>query len=433
MNSIFKIQKRNILRKCQRISVILGVLFSLFFASIGAWLNFIAPSIFLIIIIFSIILEQKKYYLLPSISLITSLWLAVFWCILVSNGLHSPLLIWIVPTTFMVAALLGSRWTIFIGILSLISLLGIIIYAKELSTINEINTHPLQDQLLFLSSFSAIILSTYYAYIFSQEHKHSINQLEEQKLEISKHRNKAEEANLAKSYFLAQMHHELRTPLNAILGFSQILKLDYEKALTQNQSESVHEIYTAGKHLLNLVNEILSLSKLEDGHFELSPQRVLLNDLLNNSLQTIAPLAKRKDITIRLIDNNRIIDNAIDFKAICLNIDPLYFKQIILNLIGNAIKYNKVEGEVIITCIQLTENKMIHIQISDTGRGIKKELQEKIFTPFERLGLESSSIEGIGIGLVITKKLTELMDGSIGFESMPNEGSNFWVNFPYIE
>jgi len=433
MNSTFRIQERIILKKYQYISAILGVLFSLFYAYIGAWISFIAPSIFTIIVIFSIILEQKKYYLLPAILLISSLWLAPSWCILMSNGLHSPLLIWLIPTIFMAAVLLGSRWSILVGSLSLINILCTIIYAEELSTINEIHSHSNQDQLLFLSIFSAILLSAYYAYIFSHQHQHHIKQLKNQKLKISKHKDKAEKANLAKTHFISQMNHELRTPLNAILGFSQVLELDYEKVLTKKQSESVHEIYKAGKHLLTFINEILNVSKLSDGYFELSFQQVLLNDLLNNSVQTIRPLAQRKNINIRLIDNDRVIDNAIDFKAICLNIDPIYFKQIILNLLGNAIKYNKKNGEVVITCIQLVESQSVHIQISDTGIGIKKELQHNLFRPFERLGLESSGLEGSGIGLFITKKFTELMGGSIGFESTPNEGSNFWVEFPYVE
>jgi len=259
------------------------------------------------------------------------------------------------------------------------------------------------------------------------------NEYENEKIKAQIVQEAAEKANTHKSQFLANMSHELRTPMNAIIGFSQILNLNIDKTLTKQQQSNIHEISTAAKHLLSLINEILDLSKIESDQLVLTNETITLNDVMTDALQLIRPLAQKNDIQIKLINNGKIVEEGINCKPVLLTGDYTRFKQIIINLLSNAIKYNKMNGHITINCVQLVENDRIRIQIIDTGIGLDEEQQLKLFQPFERLGINSSKIEGTGIGLVITKKLVELMDGQIGVESIKNQGSNFWVEFPYLQ
>lgn len=230
----------------------------------------------------------------------------------------------------------------------------------------------------------------------------------------------AEKANKIKSQFLSNMSHELRTPLNSIIGFSQLLETDTQELLTEHQRDSVDHIHKAGKHLLSLINEILDLSKIEAGQIALIMETINFSEVINESLSIINTIAKQNHITLscRLTPPEDSLITG----------DYMRVKQVILNLLSNAIKYNKDNGHVDIL-LEKVNNHLI-LSVKDTGYGIDHELLPQLFKPFNRLGAEQSAIEGTGIGLCITKNLVENMDGEIGVESTPNEGSCFWVKFP---
>ena len=228
--------------------------------------------------------------------------------------------------------------------------------------------------------------------------------------------NEAEKANQAKSNFLSSMSHELRTPLNAILGFSQTL--GYDRNLSAKQKEHAHDIYKSGTHLLGLVDEVLDLAKIEAGHVELLMDNLVLTDVLDACKGLIESLIKSKGLSFEY-DSQQCHN-------MYVHADYTRLKQVLLNLLSNAAKYNSVNGSVTIHCEEVGDEK-IRISVSDTGPGISEDKRVNLFQPFNRLGAEFSGIEGTGIGLVITRQLVEMMRGEIGVDSIPGEGSRFWV------
>jgi len=241
----------------------------------------------------------------------------------------------------------------------------------------------------------------------------------------------AETANLVKSQFLTNMSHELRTPMNAILGFSQLLTMEVNNSLTDTQQKQISEITAASEYLLNLINEILDLSKIESGKIELLQQPVLLSDVLNESLQLIKPLAEKKDMSICLFRNDLMLNTPLfQQQSHSFLSDYTRLKQVILNLLSNALKYNSDGGNISVHYNDKNNNQF-RLSFSDTGEGLTQEQQSKLFEPFNRLGAQGRGIEGTGIGLVISKKIVELMGGQIGVESMPDKGCTFWIELPY--
>jgi len=243
-------------------------------------------------------------------------------------------------------------------------------------------------------------------------------------------REDAETANRAKSQFLSSMSHELRTPMNAIMGFGQLLNMEIDRPLSESQQENVSEILKASDHLLELINEVLDLAKIEAGRIDLSIEDVTLGNVLIESFQLILPLAQKRGITIEIFrgDTEVSIDDLIQ-DTLTLRADTTRTKQVILNLLSNAVKYNSENGKITICC-DLTDNKMVRVSITDTGEGLSKEQQADLFTAFNRLGQENTSIEGTGIGLVITQHIVELMGGQISVESEAGKGSTFWFELP---
>jgi len=232
---------------------------------------------------------------------------------------------------------------------------------------------------------------------------------------------KAEEANLAKSAFLSRMSHELRTPLNGILGFAQLIQMAREKN-SEKVSSFSEQIISAGNHLLNLINEILDLAKIESGQVPLSIETINLEEAIEDTLDIIRPQTKEHNITLE--------KNWINLpRPALIDADHIRIKQILMNLLSNAVKYNRTNGKVGIDLSFPTEHQL-KISISDTGVGIPPESLDRLFSPFERLEAEHSDIEGTGIGLTITRNLVELMEGQIEVESEPGVGSTFHVTFP---
>lgn len=226
----------------------------------------------------------------------------------------------------------------------------------------------------------------------------------------------AEKANLAKSDFLSNMSHELRSPLNAILGFAQLMDSDVSPP-TPPQKESIGQILRAGWYLLDLINEILDLALIESGRMSLSQEPMSLVEVLLDCQTMIEPQAQKRAISITFphFDADYFV-----------SADRTRVKQVLINLLSNAIKYNRVGGAVVVECT-VTSPQRIRVSVSDTGPGLTPDKIEQLFQTFNRLGQEGGSEEGTGIGLVVSKRLVELMGGEIGVESNVGLGSVFWI------
>ena len=248
-----------------------------------------------------------------------------------------------------------------------------------------------------------------------------ITQQKQAEMGLEKAIKDAEVANLAKSEFLSSMSHELRTPLNAVIGFSHLLQTDADPALTEEQKDSANMIWRAGNHLLLLINDVLDLSKIESGKFDVDIQDVELQSLFEECLDLVRPQADKNGVTIEL-------DGA---QGLSVPADRMRLKQVILNLMSNAVKYNREDGQVRLVSANPTPDE-ITISVSDTGLGIPEERFNELFQPFNRLGFENSIVEGSGVGLVITEKLVEAMNGRIEVQSQMGKGSTFIIHLPVV-
>jgi PAS domain S-box-containing protein len=228
----------------------------------------------------------------------------------------------------------------------------------------------------------------------------------------------ADRANHAKSDFLSRMSHELRTPLNSILGFGQLLD---RQSPTDMQRPRIRYILSAGRHLLNLINEVLDISRIEAGTLQLSVEPVCIGEAIGEALDLMRPLAAERSI---LLEANCPAKSAAYVLA-----DRQRLKQVLLNLLSNAVKYTGMEGSVTIATTDGADDGM-RISVHDTGAGIPVEKLARLFTPFDRLGAEQSTVEGTGLGLALCQRLIHAMQGTIGVSSTLGNGSTFWMELP---
>ena len=240
-------------------------------------------------------------------------------------------------------------------------------------------------------------------------------------------RERAEVASRAKSEFLSRVSHELRTPLNAMLGYAQLLTLGDDRPLSPAQAERVQLIETAGWHLVRLIDDVLDLSRIEGGHMTLSLETVDLSSVLADAARLVGPQASARGVAVTLP-----LADAAPAAAWSVRADATRLRQVFVNLLSNAVKYNVAGGRVDIELLERAAG-MVGVRVTDTGTGLDAQQLSRLFAPFDRLGVEASGIEGTGIGLVITKRLLELMDGRIEVESAPGVGSRFTVFVPSAE
>jgi PAS domain S-box-containing protein len=248
-----------------------------------------------------------------------------------------------------------------------------------------------------------------------------INERKNYERHLLEARRLADVANKAKSDFLASMSHELRTPLNAVLGFSQILRDLSDPPLPPEQADHVEHIIDAGGHLLPLINGVLDLSRIETGQVDLSLQPVKLSTLVSDSKLLVHALAEKHNISLIVALG--------ELSEVEVSVDPLKIRQVLVNVLSNGIKYNRDAGSVTVNA-RLGEGGMVCLEIVDTGVGFAIDDPDEIFRPFTRLGMETSNIEGTGVGLAISHELIERMGGRITFASTPGEGSTFSLELP---
>ncbi|MDO8415933.1 MAG: ATP-binding protein [Agitococcus sp.] len=253
------------------------------------------------------------------------------------------------------------------------------------------------------------------------ERKHLHQILQDKNSELERAKSVAEKANLAKTEFLSSMSHELRTPLNAILGFGQLIESGVPTP-TPSQQRSIGQILKAGWYLLALINEILDLALIESGKLSLSLEAISLNEVMAECQSMIEPQAQKYGITVTFPTLNT---------PYFVKADHTRLKQVLINLLSNAIKYNKLSGSVVVVCRESSAGR-IRLCIEDTGEGLNTSQIEQLFQPFNRLGQEKNKEEGTGIGLVVCKRLIELMGGTIGIESTVGVGSVFWFELDLV-
>jgi signal transduction histidine kinase/CheY-like chemotaxis protein len=245
-------------------------------------------------------------------------------------------------------------------------------------------------------------------------------ELRETLADLEAARASAEAANRAKSEFLSRMSHELRTPLNAVLGFAQVLEMG---ELTVADRQAVTQITKGGQHLLELINDVLDISRIETGNLPLSPEPVLVDDVVADVLDLVEPLAAQRAIRCRATPGT---------PGTYVLADRQRLKQVLLNLLANAVKYNHERGYVTVS-YDAPDAQHVRINVTDDGPGIPDDRRDRLFQPFERLGADQTAVEGAGIGLALSRRLAEAMGGVLDVQSVEGDGSTFWIELQVAE
>ena len=272
----------------------------------------------------------------------------------------------------------------------------------------------LLPEITLLAMLSSVALVVFTAAMVLRERANT-------KVRLREARDIAERASRAKSVFLSSVSHELRTPLSAVIGFAEVLKHDQADPLSHIQGTHVDHILTAGDHLLGLVNQMIEMSRIEAGEVDLRIENIRLGEIIGESVAMVDLAAAKRGIAI----DNQFRDSA----GLLVRADATRLRQVLINLLSNAVKYN-LEGGRISVSVRLVEHTFVRIAVTDTGKGIAAARHGELFQSFARLGYESGPTQGSGLGLVISKRLIEMMDGRIGFDSAEGAGSTFWVELP---
>ena len=257
------------------------------------------------------------------------------------------------------------------------------------------------------------------ALLYEQE-KHSIRKLKQSYKQLERQKEISETANRAKTTFLQHINHDLKNPLNGILGFLQLLEMHDENPLDKDQQEYLQEIKNSSTYMLDLVNELLDIAKIESGRISINSELLTPATIVYDSINILKPIAEKNNITFI---------NRINLNIPPIYTDPVRFRQIMINFLSNGIKYNNPDGCIIISSY-ITRQSKLRINIKDTGIGIKNDHLDKVFEAFERGDAEKTNIEGTGIGLNVCQQLAELMQGSVGVYSDLGCGSLFWIELP---
>jgi signal transduction histidine kinase len=335
----------------------------------------------------------------------------------VTGGIGSFATPLFLPTLMVLATFGSATLTLFTA-----ALMALTIAALYLATVQGAlpasvvpgESMPILTFLTMLAAVCAVVLSAVAVHVERSRSKRRLREA----------RDAALQANRAKSAFFSSMSHELRTPLTSVLGFAEVLKLDIEAPLTPAQGEYIDHITQAGEHLLALINQVLEMSRIEAGAVELTIADVDAAEAIDVALGMVELPARKQNIALGR--------EAHEGLSAGVRADATRLRQVLINLLSNAIKYNHDGGRVTVSS-HSTADGHLRISVADTGRGIPADRQHQIFTSFARLGAESGRIEGTGLGLTISKRLVEMMQGRMGFESAPDEGSTFWIELPLAD
>lgn len=311
------------------------------------------------------------------------------------------------------------------------SYLGIPLYAKEGQKIGHIcvlgskavGEHAQsEDYLRMFASRAAAELERIRAdRALLHQRQQLSSMVDEQTVELRNAKELAEQANRAKTEFLARMSHELKTPLNAIHGFTQLMREETAGELNAVYKEYVESTLTASHHLKNIINDLLDFSVIEIGKLKIKIVSCPIKAVLDECISMVATRASENNIQIQYSDDAQT--------KLAVLADSSRLKEIVINLLTNAIKYNLEEGQIILN-IQPVDNQYVRVSVTDTGPGISRLEQARVFNEFERLSADQDCIEGTGIGLALTRRLAEHMDGRVGLDSKLGQGSTFWFELP---
>jgi signal transduction histidine kinase/CheY-like chemotaxis protein len=311
--------------------------------------------------------------------------------------------------------LLSRKWRVGLGLTLLFVCLTALVF-------EYVSTHPIQIHLTSRIFIFALVLFTMVVFVvlpmYSIIVTHEIRKRRRVETELIRAKEEAERASKFKDRFLSTMSHELRTPLNAVLGFSDLLADKRCGELNERQRRYVSHISTGGRHLLKLISDILDLSKIEAGRMELSCEDLSVANTIGEVISAMRPLAEKKVQTLTLNTD----------RGLSVHADATRFKQVLMNLVGNAIKFTPEGGSIEITAQQT--GREVQVKVRDNGPGIPKKEQKRIFDAFYRLRKSGEGVEGTGLGLAITESLVKLQGGSLGLESEPGHGSCFYFSLP---